>query len=883
MENIVRFKFNERRVTDVQEAHALGVENPGSFPSVDVVYVSGTGDDTGLGTIGDPYRTVYKAREDTETNIIVLDGVHGYYGTIDLLGKNLYAHPGVEWVFINADSWPGSFNDELLNIRNRETLGGAQEHFGQGGCLAPTGFYTIEEPSNLSETFLVYRQVGIVDQTTKLPIWNNTVTHFNIDWITEVVANSGIDFVTSYTAPISGANRHTLRIFYDPKVDKLLIGFIGEITNSSLPLNDQYTDHFAFSFDGTSYLSHFQLEDNSPTLPASKNLASHWDIISGARRRFFSTARYEILSIGTVSNGVGVAPLDSYFVVNYRNNFLDSGWTSTPLQDFSKDSVLVGVGSKTLHYNFYRLFARFDAIHSSNKHGELGFPYYSKNGHQWHTSDGVQSYTLSKSQIIDQAAAFDTLEANLNSIVKSMLLRSHIISWDGTISAGNPIKTVIETGGTSHQQFLKAFYQELWPDFPIEIDEDTAGLQSLNIIFSFGYYSGSQQNYILEQATEHVDIPPAGSNLYIGQGFHTVTAPTIYNSQGHQDHPLFYNGDIFNLNLDLPDSDDAARFDIVHGLVAYGDMTHCEFAGVQITNKAAAVSYGSATFCIMSESSHGVDNLHAGPPPEIINNIFLSIERGVRNTDANHCDFFRGVYACESSETIKNSILDDLTGQFINSTGGIMTIQDSIVNEQVNSNIIPALAVKIGSVLTRNPFFKSTVQPFNLRLQATTKGDPLDSPAIGLTSTVSAFGGNREAGSYDDFSTLGIAREEVEIFAPWITNVKGERKSKENAVESGDRFTLSLSGQSLIYRFDWKLPVTDTERQIIHRIMSAENNRILFNPNPLAAPGEFIEGSFKPKTDYSNHRSILSNVADKLFLVVSFKAPDSTTSLAGVL
>ena len=82
MERNIRFLFNERRVIKAQNGFVLGVTSASGFPSTDVVYISGTGDDTDPGTLIAPFRTIYRALEETELNIIAK-----YQDQIDVINK----------------------------------------------------------------------------------------------------------------------------------------------------------------------------------------------------------------------------------------------------------------------------------------------------------------------------------------------------------------------------------------------------------------------------------------------------------------------------------------------------------------------------------------------------------------------------------------------------------------------------------------------------------------------------------------------------------------------------------------------------------------------------------------------------------------------------
>jgi len=862
MEDLIKVDFNERFVIEAENGHVIGATTASGFPATDVVYVSGTGEDTGAGTIGDPFRTIYRALEEVELNIIMVDGIHGYYGTIDLDGKKLYNNPGVDWRYIDPDTSPIRAGADF--DANPTT------YYDNGGALAPDGFYmpqlngTLATPTDIR----IYRFRGEIDQNSELPIWS-LVTPFSIlDYQDEIVNVAGVGappYLTNFFL-----FTETLRAWYDPQLDKILITAVISLRDETAPLDVVHTP-MAFTFDLTDYVGHAQLEDNRQDIAGLK-LARFFDIFSGVASKIGPNVfKYEIIS--------PAQSFTDYHIVNCRASNSFMGFNSTPLDDWVTDSIVVARNNNA-GMDFARLFKRFNTDHSSNRGGELHHASMTKNGHQWtHKDKSGNVSTLSKSQIIDQALAFDDDEANLNSFLGNFILRSHILSFDGTTAPASVVITNIATGSISQAQFIRDFYEEVYP----ELAEITEGeLTGLNQLMAFGVYGGSQQNYMSEKNfTQHTDVPTGGGNLYSPQGFHVVIAPTLYASQGHNRHPLFFNSPLIkNINLTITPAVDPTRKDFVHGISAHVDLVEqSDFNGREINHDSAVVSYGVSEKCSFNKTGWGVDNILGALDLRADNTIFLSIGIAVRKTRAWHTDIFKGVNACAADETIENSIVSDCSGQFINATGLAMTIKDSVIREQLNANVIPILAIKQGTVLSRNPFFKSIVQPFNLKLQSTTKGDPLDSPAIGLTTTPSAFGGVREAGAFDDFSTVKSFFETFEVIAPWVADIRGERQSKTNKVETGSQPTLALSQQTLIVKFDWKLPVTDIERQFIHRLMSASTTKVRFHLKPIEFPGQFLEGFIVPKTNYSNKQAIIDNLPSKLNITVNFKAPDATVEI----
>ena len=158
MDKKIEFLFNGRTKSDTTIGHEVG-QAPITFPTTDVIFVDPAGNDlTGDGTELLPFQTIYRALEESESNIIAKDGNYGYFHTLNLQGKNLYCEPlarfhriDPEQYGVSAESW----------VHQQSTVGNL-------------GMIAVHKETGVSANgeFLIEFRRGTIDQITLAPTDN---------------------------------------------------------------------------------------------------------------------------------------------------------------------------------------------------------------------------------------------------------------------------------------------------------------------------------------------------------------------------------------------------------------------------------------------------------------------------------------------------------------------------------------------------------------------------------------------------------------------------------------------------------------------------------------------------------------------------------------
>ena len=178
--------------------------------------------------------------------------------------------------------------------------------------------------------------------------------------------------------------------------------------------------------------------------------------------------------------------------------------------------------------------------------------------------------------------------------------------------------------------------------------------------------------------------------------------------------------------------------------------------------------------------------------------------------------------------------------------------------------------------LAGNPIYYSADEPYNLRLQSEQKGDPVTSPAFGMSLLTSQWGGQRELGAYDDQQSPSTVYERIQIEAPWECQVKTDAKEKKNTLDDGANPIGRLTELYLIFNFQWKLTIDEKEREKIYKMLRARRTEVIYFPYPLTKPDKFLTGHIQPKSDLSNVKAQINGYANKITMKVYFSKPDDS-------
>jgi hypothetical protein len=168
--------------------------------------------------------------------------------------------------------------------------------------------------------------------------------------------------------------------------------------------------------------------------------------------------------------------------------------------------------------------------------------------------------------------------------------------------------------------------------------------------------------------------------------------------------------------------------------------------------------------------------------------------------------------------------------------------------------------------MSADPLFRSFVNPYDLRLQAVAKDDFFDSPAIGFTPDVSAFGGNREAGAYDEQASVSTAWDEFTIIFPWKVNSGTDRVRLSNKRRDGVKSKLSVALPTVTLQMLWNYALSEPDLRNIETMLEAEESLVRIFFNPVAQPTKYLEGHIDQSAKHGGPYGLLPNVTDQMQL-----------------
>lgn len=818
MERTVRFDFNPRRVANTDQGPAPGLIGALGEPGSSVVYVSAsTGDDadTGLTEVL-AKKTIYGALQTAQDNIVLMDGTFGYWATIDLQGKQIYARNDVV-IEKRSNTIPGALIG--TTFEGGQVRGSASDDNRFWHCV-------YGESGGLIEIEIIERRSDGVQLQAAVD------TDFG------ATVNGVFSELTFNNAQIAGAANSgaLVHIFGTNKVFAIAVlcssasyGFAGDASMQTV-----------ICFDETGTPTHYYVvEGISPSSGTNPDLRSFRSLGTNAGGR------------AMIQAAAGGGGSFDYIIVEPNVAPTNPGW--------------------------YRFISAPGLTAPSPQTGGITPANYAGDIIQWiHEPQAFNTIAYTLDQLYDAfVLAADTYASLPFSLQDFFYERPQLYSMQRYFSGID-------------NNFGPAVGFPAFPDAKL----DAAPCNE--------YYTCPWDQVTGTPPANTTDIP-----LSAGQN------PTFFDNDDIKTMALFTNGACRNILVDLTDSTFTVqvtptdrfigRDGNIGGLISDGDAVNCEAVGMSgdfrrseefnlfgggtqtytTTPKTACVADGQIDLCQVASFWQGFNNFGlTGSPLNMSNSEFIvcayagsggSSATESANSVLWHCSVLKCYGATLNVTKIFGSAISELTGPFVNQVSS--TIEDSIVREST-TNVIQTGSTLINVVIA-NPQFRSTLQPFDLRLKAIAKGDAVDSPGLGLTATPSIHGGNREAGAYDDNSVLQEFWETISIVAPWTTAVNGEAQSKTNKVNDGRQPTLSLSKPSFIYDFNWELPVVNEEREKLLRILRSAENRFRFYAKPVANPAIFIEGHFVPKVDFSSERSTVAVIAKGLKIRVIFPAPDA--------
>lgn len=254
------------------------------------------------------------------------------------------------------------------------------------------------------------------------------------------------------------------------------------------------------------------------------------------------------------------------------------------------------------------------------------------------------------------------------------------------------------------------------------------------------------------------------------------------------------------------------------------------------------------------------------------NSVFAGLYLIAENAELWHVSATSCAYACTNDEQIFGSCFSYFTGYYLTPDASPVALDYCFVRESLAQNLIPP-----GSTVTNtsstDPLFRSVANPYDLRLQATSKDDFFDSPALAATPTVSLFGGNREAGAYDERGIVEITWRSFEIVFPWLMPIETDRFRVSNRRRDGVRTKYSTGKASVGLRMQWRVALSEADLRNIERLVNADESMIRVYFNPVSKPTTYLTGYVDQSMRHGGPMALLSNVSENVSLDFDLQQP----------
>lgn len=237
-------------------------------------------------------------------------------------------------------------------------------------------------------------------------------------------------------------------------------------------------------------------------------------------------------------------------------------------------------------------------------------------------------------------------------------------------------------------------------------------------------------------------------------------------------------------------------------------------------------------------------------------------------------------YAVTDDIEVYGCAFAHFSGYYLTPDGSPMTILHSVIREAVSQNLIPPDST-LTNVKSADPLFKSVENPYDLRLKAISKGDFIDSPAIALTPQTSFFGGQREAGAYDDKGSLIITWDSFLIVFPWVMPIDSGRTILENQRRDGVQTRISVSKTSIKLSLQWPYALSKDDLINIERLLNADESIVRIYFSPVSKPDKYLSGYIRQNFKTGGPISLMSLMSDKVQL--EFSTPQPADSIYNYL
>ena len=230
------------------------------------------------------------------------------------------------------------------------------------------------------------------------------------------------------------------------------------------------------------------------------------------------------------------------------------------------------------------------------------------------------------------------------------------------------------------------------------------------------------------------------------------------------------------------------------------------------------------------------------------------------------------VYATIDDTLMHGCCFSYFTGYYLTPDASPITATYCWIKEALASNLIPPDS-DVTNSQSGDPLFRNTGSPYDLRLQALAKDDFFDSPAIAFTPEVSAFGGAREAGAYDEKATVTTTWSEFTIVFPWMMPTGIDRLRLENRRTDGKKTKLSVSTGTWNAALGWTYALSEADLRNIELMLAASSSLVRIFLNPISKPTKYLEGYLTHSVKNGGPFGLMPNLSDKVSLEFDAKMP----------
>lgn len=223
------------------------------------------------------------------------------------------------------------------------------------------------------------------------------------------------------------------------------------------------------------------------------------------------------------------------------------------------------------------------------------------------------------------------------------------------------------------------------------------------------------------------------------------------------------------------------------------------------------------------------------------------------------------VYATTDGTPIHGCAFAYFSGYYLTPDATPIEIAYSIVREALSQCLIPPGSSQT-AVTSADPLFKSIVNPYDLKLQAVSKGDFADSPGLAYTPETSFFTGPREAGAYDDRGVETITWEEFTIIFPWVMPTESRRVKLTNQRRDGVKSKLSVGKNSIRIPLQWKYALSQGDLRNLENLLNADESLCRIYFNPVSKPTKYLVGYVDQEFKHGGPMGLLPDTSSDVIL-----------------